>query len=156
MEFRRDAQVQINVQRVVVGDERARPRPTWERMHHRRFYFDVASLIEKLSQLLNHSCAGRKYLARFLVGDEVEIALPVAQFHVRQAVPLLWQRQQRLGKEKDFLDPDGKLVGLGAKQVSAHTNRMAEVEKGEELEPVLPHEVLLNANFHALAGAVQF
>src|SRR5713226_3621809 len=124
-------------------------------MHHRRFYFDVAPLIEKLSQLLNHSCAGRKYLARFFIGDEVEIALPVAQFHVRQAVPLLRQRQQRLGKEKDFLDPDGKLVGLGAKQVSAHTNRIAEIEKVEELEPVLPHNILFNVNLHALTGAEQ-
>ena len=44
IQLRRDAQVQIDIERVVVRDERPRRRAAIERLHHRRLDFDKAAL----------------------------------------------------------------------------------------------------------------
>ncbi len=63
IQFGGDAQVQVDVQSVVVGDERPGRRPARNGMHHRRFYFDITSRIEESPQFLNDPRAGHKYLA---------------------------------------------------------------------------------------------
>jgi hypothetical protein len=40
VQLRRDAQVEIDIERVVVRDERPRRRAAVERLHHGRFHFD--------------------------------------------------------------------------------------------------------------------
>src|SRR5881296_3479308 len=106
-------------------------------MHHRRFDFDVAPGIEKLAQLLDYPRACHKNLAGFFVGNEVEIALPVAQLHIRKAVPLLRQREQRLRQEENLIHPDAQFVGLRSKQVASYPNRVAQVKQMKQLESLV-------------------
>ena len=51
------------------------------------------------------------------VDDQVEVALAVPGLDVLQAVPLLGQRDQALGQEREARRPDREFVGLRPKQV---------------------------------------
>ncbi len=54
-------------------------------------------------------------LAHLGIDDQVEIALAVAGFDVGQPVPLLRQRQQRLGQQPQRVGAQREFAGLGAK-----------------------------------------
>ncbi len=113
IELGRDAQVELHVERVVMGDERPRGRAARNRMHHRRFDFEVALREEKIAHRLDDARALDEAQARVLVRDQVEIALAVALLLVGQAVELFRQRAQRLGEHHDVLDAYRQFVGLG-------------------------------------------
>ena len=44
VQLRRDSQIEIDIERVVMRDERTRRRAAVERLHHRRFDFDETAL----------------------------------------------------------------------------------------------------------------
>ena len=77
IKLRRDPQIQIHVKCIVVRHEGPRRRPAQNRMHHRRFDFDVAALVEKAPQLADDLRAPDENLARPFVDDQVEIPPPV-------------------------------------------------------------------------------
>ena len=93
-------------------------RSAGDRLHHRRFDFDIAALIEESPQSPQHLGALYEDFARVEVREQIHIALPVAQLHVGQAVILLRQRQHGLGEKRQLLDVDGQLAGLGAEEVA--------------------------------------
>src|SRR5277367_5103196 len=66
------------------------------RVHHRRLYLYISARIEKPPQFLGNPRAHNENLSRFFVGDQIQVALPVANLHVGQPMPLFRQRQQRL------------------------------------------------------------
>ena len=49
IQLRRDSQIQVHVERVVMRDERARRSAAEDRMHHRRFDFEKAARDEELA-----------------------------------------------------------------------------------------------------------
>src|SRR2546430_13958942 len=105
--LRRNPQIEINVQGVVVGDKRPRGRASGDGMHHWRFDFDATARVEKPTHFLDDARARYEDLTRLFIGDQVEISLSVAQLNIRKAMPFLRQRQQGFRKEKDLLDPNG-------------------------------------------------
>ena len=96
-----------------------------------------------------------EYLAHVGIGDQVEIALPVARLHVLQAVPLLGHGEQRLGEELELLDVHAQLAGARAEQVAFHADDVADIEQLEELEIALADRVLLDVDLQALAVLLQ-
>ena len=93
VELRRDAQVEVHVQGVVVGDERAGP----SRRPGSGCIIGVSTsmkprAVEEVAHLPDDRGAGQEDLARLGVGGEVEVALAGAQLVVGQAVPLLRPR----------------------------------------------------------------
>ena len=92
-------------------------------MHHRRFHFNVAPVVEELPHLPDDSRSCLKHFPRLFRRHQVQITLPVTQLYVRQPVPLLRQRQQRFAQEEKLLHPHRQLPGLGAEHVPAHARR---------------------------------
>ena len=140
----RDAQVQLDVERVVVGDERPRQGAAGDRLHHRRLDFEEAARREELADRRHRAAARLEGLPHLGIHGQVEVALAVPRLDVLQAVPLLRQRQQALGEERQRRRPDRELVGLGAEQVAADADVIAEIEQPRECEVpfrqgVLPH-----------------
>ena len=114
IQFRRDAQVQIHVECVVVGDEWPRGSSAQNRMHHRSVNFHVTTRIEKTAQLADDLCPLNKNLPRLLVYDQVQIPAAVSYLGVCKPVPLLWKRQQRFRQKLKVLDPHREFVRFGA------------------------------------------
>src|ERR1700683_5626847 len=118
-------------------DKRTRRRSTENRVHHRRFHFDVIARVKKVPDFADDLRALQKSVARFLGGDQIEIALPVADLYVRQAVPLFRERQQRFGEELNLGDPDGQLVGLGAEEMAGDADDVTYIQQLKKLEAAL-------------------
>ena len=97
VKFRRDPQIQIHVERVVVGDERLRDGAARHWLHHRSFNFEESVLIQKLPHGLHQSAALEENFADFRIHRQIEVALAIAQFNIGQSVPFFWQRQQVFG-----------------------------------------------------------
>ena len=85
--------------------------------------------------------ATKKDFASLFVHDQVEIAAPIALFRVSEAVPFFGERQEGFAEELEVFDPDGQLVGLGAKQVAGDANNVAEIEKLKKLERFLADNI---------------
>ena len=62
---------------------------------------------------IEHAAAA-EHLARLLAHDEVDVALPQLHLGIRDAVPLLRQRPQRLREQLELSDVDRQLAGLAS------------------------------------------
>ena len=129
--------------------------PPGDGLHHRRFNFDETLRIHESPHRLHQLAALQKNFADLGVHHQVDVALPVAQFDVRQPMPFFRQRQQVLGEESDFFNVDGKFAGTSAKQISAHADVVAEVQQFVELESLLSDRIFLDVNLQSLAPLLQ-
>ena len=134
IQLRGDAQVEIEIKRVVARDERARGGPAGDSLHHRCFHFDVTARIEERAQSAQNFGAPEKCLSNTGVNDKVEVALPVTEFHVRQTMPFLWQGEQSFGKQLQGVDPDRQFIRFGPKQVAGNANDVAQIQQLKEME----------------------
>ena len=125
VELRRDPEIQIDVERVVVrlewpGDGAAR-----DRLHHRRLDLQEAARVEEPPQRRDEPRAEQEDRADVGVHDEVHVTLPIAGLHVLEAVPLLGQRPQRLREEAPRLDVDRELAGARAEHLARDADEVA-------------------------------
>ena len=65
---------------------------------------------------------------RVLVGDEVQVPLPVARLHVRKAVPLLRQGAHGLGQEGDLVSLQRDLAGTSEEERPLRAQEVAQVQ----------------------------
>ena len=131
--------------------EGPRRRAAGDLLHHRRFDFEIAALVEELAQRLERFGALDEDLAAFEVGEEVDVALAVAQLDVGQAVKLLRQREHGLGEKGQPLDVDGQLAGAGAEEVAGDADVVAQVEQLVEREALLADGVEADVDLQPLA-----
>ena len=100
VQLRRDAQEQLHVERVVMRDERPGQRAAGERLHHRRLDLEEAMAGEEVAHRGHRPAADFEHPAHVRVDDEIQIALPIADLHVLETMPLLGQRDEALGQER--------------------------------------------------------
>ena len=129
----RDAQVHVLAERVVVRHERPRDRAARDRLHHRRLDLEEAEGVEEVAQEPHHARARAERLARGLVDDQVDVALPVARLGVREAVPLVGQRPQRLHQQAHRLRAHRQLAGARAHEHALGADDVAHVPALERL-----------------------
>ncbi len=127
VKLRCHAQVQVQVQGVVVRGERLGRRAAGDVMHHRRLDFQEATGIEPLADGTDDARALDEDLARFRRDDQVDIPLAIALFHIRQSVPLVRQRTQRLGQQAQGLGLDRQFPGAGPGQTALDADDVADV-----------------------------
>jgi hypothetical protein len=132
-----DPQEQRAVELVVVRRERARERAAVDRLEHRRLDLDEAALVEPPAHRGDHLGAHDEQLARLLVGDEVELAVAVAQLDVLEPVALLGRRAQRLREHAEVLEAQRQLAAARAQDRALGTDQVAEVEVQQALEGFL-------------------
>ena len=111
VQLRLDAEDHIHIQRVVVGIERARRRADLKRRQDRGIDLEIAAPIEEAAQLAQDKAALHERVLNVGVHDEVHIALAIAGLKIRQAMELVRQRQQSLGKQDDLVRAHGDLCG---------------------------------------------
>ena len=127
VQLRRDAKVELGVERVVVRDEGPRSGTARDRMHHRRLDFEVAADDEEFADRLDDLRALDENLARSGVGDQVEVALAVALLLVGDAVEFLGQRAQCLGEQAHAVAAHRQLARPGLEQHAGRADDVAEV-----------------------------
>ncbi len=74
-QFRRNPQVQINVERIGMGDERPRRRAAGQRLQHRRLDFEEAAPFQRGTNRPHHRDPLPRDTARLRAHDEIDVAL---------------------------------------------------------------------------------
>ncbi len=166
VEFVGDSQIERDVQRVVVGDERTGGRASRYALQDRGLHFEAAGLVEVPSHRGDDFRPLDEHLPDLGIDDEVHVSLAVAEFRVGDriehlTVHLLHYRKhfQRFAQQGEFLGVHAELACLGDEGEALDPHYVADVE---ELLPdgVVHRLVLEGADFIALdvylypAGAV--
>ena len=137
VELGRDPQVEVAVERVVVGHERAAPRAAVDRLEDRRLDLDEAVVVERAPHGGDDPRPRDEQLARLLVGDQVELAPAEARLDVGQPVVLVGRRPQRLGEQRERRHAQRELAAARADRHAVDADQVAEVERDEPLEALL-------------------
>src|SRR5690606_2408028 len=158
VKLRCDTQVQIHVESVVMRDEWARDRPTWNGLHHRRLDFEKIERIEKIAQVLDDPRARQEHTAALWVDDQIYVALPIARLLIDQPVPLVGQGTQRLGQQSQGFHSDGQLASLRLEEHALCAEDIANVPVLELFVDLperlgLQEELYLTAAVHELGEA---
>ncbi len=111
-----------------MGDEGARQSAAVERLQHGRLDLDEAALVEEAAHGRDDARPLDEHLLDLVVGDEVEVAAPIAGLHVGEPVELLGQRAQRLGEQLEGADAQRELAAPGAHHRAAEAGDVADVE----------------------------
>ena len=127
VQFRRDTQVHVQIQRVVMGDERTSGRAARDHLHHRCFHFHKAAAHHELTDTRQNLRTHFESLAGFIVRDEIQVTLTVARFLILQAVEFVRQRTQCFGQQTQFGAVDRQLTGFGFEQLTFRAQNIAEV-----------------------------
>ena len=124
-------------------DERPRHSAARDGLHHRSFDLDESMRVQCATHRLHQLAALQENFAHLGIDDEIDVALPVTQFDIREPVPSLGgaggtasasialptgSGSKILAEERDFLDMHGQFAGARAKQVAAHADVVADVE----------------------------
>ena len=150
VQFRRDTQVHVQVQGVVMGDERTRRRAARDHLHHWGFHFHKVAVDHELADTGHDLGANFEGLTGVIVRDEIQVALTIARFLILQAVEFVRQRAQGFGQQTQFGAVDRELAGLGFEQLTARGNDVAKVPLFELLvvdafRQIVTGDVQLNA-----------
>ena len=127
-----DTQVEVHIQRVMVGDERTGACSTGDGLKNRRLHFRVAGFIQHSTHGLDDGGTLQEFFFHAVVYDKVYITLTVAQFgvlervvshtilifHDRQGLDALCKYGQLLGMDADF-------AHLGTEYESFDTDEVA-------------------------------
>jgi hypothetical protein len=108
--LRRDAEHDLHVQRVVLGEERARERAGLLRVQDRCLDLDEAAPVQKVAQRRRHLRAHAEAIPGLGIRDQVEIPLPPVRLDVLHALVLVRRRLQRLAEEDPVPDLDRQLA----------------------------------------------
>ena len=143
----RDPQIGVEIESVVVRDERARGRPTLLQVEDRRLDLDEGLLLQTTANRLDRGVTHRKDPSGIVVDDEVDVALPIPGVDVGKALPFVGQRSQRLRQELEVLELHGQLALLRRHHRTDDTDPVTAiqvVERGERFvaDGALRHEQL--------------
>ena len=128
IQFRGDAQVHVDVERIVMCHEGTRRCAACDRLQGRGRHFEESVIIfEDLADDLFDLRAFSEGVAHFFVDDQVDVALAVAQIRILQAVPFLRQDLDGLGEKHDLLRLDGDLPALRAEHGAHDAEDIADV-----------------------------
>src|SRR5207302_7152694 len=132
VQLERDPQVEVQVERVVVGLERPGQAAAWNLLEDRGLNLQKALRVHEPAQSRDDPRAGDEHVADVGVGDQVDVPLPVALLDVLQAVPLLRKWPERLREELELVDVDGDLAAAAPDHRPGHAEEVTwiEVEEG--------------------------
>ncbi|CDL57796.1 FIG00640621: hypothetical protein [Klebsiella pneumoniae] len=157
VQFRRDTQVHVQIQRVMMGDERTRGSAARDHLHHRGFYFHKAAANHELTDARQDLRTHFEGLTRFIVGNQVQVTLTVTRFLILQAVEFVRQRAQSFSQQTQLGAVDRELTGFGLEQLTAGGDDVAEVPLFElvvinAFRQVITRHVQLDAAAYVLQG----
>ncbi len=129
----------VAVERVVMRDEGTRERAAVERLQDRRLDLQESALVEEAPDRADQVGAPEEQLARLLVGDQVELAVPVALLDVGEPVVLVGRRAQGLRQQRPVVDAHRQLAAPRAERSAFDPHDVAEVEVDEPLVGIAEH-----------------
>jgi hypothetical protein len=136
VELQSNSQIEVFIKGVVMGDKGARQCSTGMGLKHRSLYLHKTLLIEKASYGSDDLATQNKNVSALFVGNEVEISLPVAFFHVSQPVPLLGQRAKGFTEYGEIGYLQSEFPGFCSEELPACPDNVADVDILQQFVPL--------------------
>ena len=129
----RNAQVHVELERVVVCLEGLRRCAAIDRMQHRGFNFHETFVFHEAADAGDDLRALLEAELRILVGQDIKMALAVAQLDVGETMPFFRHRQQRFGQHGDLMGVDREFAALGAPDLTGHADDVTEIDQRQQV-----------------------
>ena len=113
--FRSDSEIHIERQSVVMGNKRSRDCASGYRMHHGCFYFKKPVFIHKFTNALDNTRAYLKCFLNVLVYDQIQVALSIAKFLIRQSMKFFWKWLKRFCKDTKIFNCNAQFASSSSK-----------------------------------------
>ena len=130
-----DAQVEVDVERVVVGDEGPRRRPSGDGVQLRRLHLHEPLGPQPLTQMTHDVTAQTEDLATALIGPQVDFALAIAHLDVADAAPLVAEASARAWASSSqlatFTDNSPRLVRTTSPVAPTQSPRLSRVNSSK-------------------------
>ena len=127
VQFRRDTQVHVHIQRIMMGDERTGRRAARDHLHHWGFHFHKVAANHELTNTRQDLGTHFEGVTGSIVGDQIQITLTIARFLILQAVEFVRQRAQCFGQQAQLGAMDRQFTGFGFEQFTLRAQDVAEV-----------------------------
>jgi hypothetical protein len=128
VQLRGDPQIEVAVQRVVVGGEGPRQRTAVERLQDRRLDLDECVRVQVGAHRRDDSRPVDEQPAGVLTCDQVELPAAVARLDVAEAVVLVRWRAQRLAENLEAIDTQRELSVPASQHGAVDPDEVSEVE----------------------------
>ena len=128
IELGRDAQVEIGGELVRVRDERVREGAAVARLKHGRLDLDEAGVVQVLPDRRDDPRPRREVGPRLLAHQQVEVALPVAELGILEAVEGVGQRAADLREQHELVDGERGLTPPRLHRLPRGSEDVAEVD----------------------------
>ena len=129
IQLRRDAQIKLHVERVVMRLERSRGSATGDALHHRRLHFQKVTIRHVAPHLRDHLAARDKNLAAALVRNQIQITLAVFDLRINDAVPLARHRPHGFRQHRQLRHFDRRLAHLGRECLTLDSHPVADINQ---------------------------
>ncbi len=152
IKLRGNAQVEVEIEGIVMGDERARGGAAGDGLHHGRFHFDVAARIEEVAQAragfqrggrTSRGRAGSRSDPRSAGGSAIATSARPCHFS--------GSGSKALESNASCLHPDRQFIGLGAKQIPRNAHDVAHIQQLEQMEDAFANHIELDVDLQAAA-----
>ena len=151
----RHAQIKVVIKRVVMRDERFGIRPAHNWMECRRFHFQKFLAVKELTHRGNNTAPRQQDFLSFVVDNQIDIALAIAGFHIRQPVEFLRQRLQRLGNNVKLLRRHRKFAPGRPADKPGNADDVADVKTFQEFQVIFRQMRLMAENLNIAALVFQ-
>ena len=155
IQLRGNTQVHVDIQGIVMSDERPCRRAAGNSPQHRGLNLKEVTLIQIITDGLHDIGASHKGIHNLRIHNQIHITLAIADFRICQAVELLRQRTQGLGQKVKIIHTDGNLAPAGAENLALYTDNIANIQKLELGILLLPQHIQLEINLDAAAAVHQ-
>ena len=155
VEFQRDAHVELAAEGIVMRLERLGRRTAGDGLHHRRLHLHVAALVEEIADLADDLRALEEGGLHLVAGDQVQIALTIADLGVGESLPLGGRRPQGLREDHKRLQLHAGLPGASAEQRSPGSDEVGKVQVLEDLELLVAERLLLGIDLQASGDVLE-
>src|SRR5277367_4618287 len=155
MQLGRDPEIELDIERVMMGDKRLRRGAARDGVQHRCLKFEITVLDEATAQRRDNPAAPAQRLAALRVHDQIEIALAVAQLDIGETMIFLGKRTQGLRQDRDGASVNGQLATRGAANGSLYPDQIADIEQANRRQPVRSEEVSVAEDLDLARGVVQ-
>jgi hypothetical protein len=136
-------QVQLGLARVGLGGDGRGESAAVERLQDRRLDLEEVARVEPAADRGDHLRAQDEQLARVLVGDQIELAPPIAGLDVLEPMELVRRRQQRLREQRPTGRAQRQLAAARLEGCAVDPDQVAEVERRQRVERLLSQHVPL-------------
>jgi hypothetical protein len=124
-------------------------------MEHRGLDFTKTPAVKKITDSLDDQGACEKDLFYFRVGDEIKIALAIANFNVGQTMPLFRQGVERFTQKTERLNLQGELPCLGPENLPFQSDEIADIQPFKEAELLLANDLFLKIGLYLSIPVLQ-